>query len=445
MRVAILGFGFSGAMVAANLVRAADAPLTLYIIDPEITARGVAYATENADHLLNVRAANMGAFADAADGFAQWLMTDAAKQAQAARGIARNFSGSDFAPRALYGDYLQSVWQQTQEIAAQKKMDIKLIPSRAVAVQAGATPAVLTERGDAIAVDRIVLAVGHEVRPIWPQLPASSIIHNPWAAGALDGAAQWAAPVMLVGTGLTAVDMVLTLRKAGYAGEILAGSRHGWLPQAHAVPSAIFSCAAEEMAAQKTLRQWVQWLRNSLRHVGEWRVVIDALRPHTQRIWQSLATPDQQRFLTKLLPFWNVHRHRMAPDIAARIQAEIAAGTLRILSTKRMTVIATEGGQIVVNTASQRYTPSRILNCTGPELNIARSANPLLRQLLADGLVEPHVNGLGITADTQLRAWGRLHPNLYAMGALLTGQLLESTAVPELRAQAAMIAHAIVK
>ncbi len=446
MRVAILGFGFSGAMVAANLVRSATAPLTLYIVDEKASALGVAYATENPEHLLNVRAANMGAFAEDAEGFAHWLTTDAAKQAQAKRGIRGSFAGSDFVPRALYGDYLQTIWQETQEIAAQKKLDIKLVPSRAVALQAGV---VLSERGDAIAVDSIVLAVGHETRPIVPQLASAAIIQNPWAEGALTDAAQWQSPVMVMGTGLTAVDTVLALRSAGYTGMILACSRHGLLPEMHAAPTAVFACTPQEIAAQKNLQQLQQWLHTKIREVSDWRVVIDALRPHTQRLWQQFATSDQKRFLQRLLPFWNVHRHRMSPDIAARMDAEITAGSLHLLRSKRMSVVIQENGMFHATIGDARgehaYQPSRILNATGLELNLARSANPLLRQILAEGIVESHVNGLGITADSQLRAWGTLHPHLYVVGSLLTGQLLESTAVPELRAQAATIAKAIVK
>lgn len=424
MRVAVIGFGYSGALTAANLVRAATAPLALYLIDEQLDARGVAYGTGNPDHLLNVRAYGMSAFADAPEDLVRWLQSDAGKAAAAVLKLRTEWQSDDFIPRMLYGAYLADIWEQTQHIAAEKEIQLKLVPSRAVALKEGDAIAVLTERGDAIAVDKAVLAVGHEMRPL-TRMGEAAMVQNPWAKDAFTDAASWPSPVMLVGTGLTAIDVVLSLRRAGYQSEIIACSRRGSLPKVHALPTSIFSFAEAEIAAQKNLAQMMRLVRKNLDIHDDWRVVIDALRPHTQFLWQRLTTREQQRFLRFVMPVWNVHRHRMAPEIAAAMEAEMAAGTLRIAPLK--------------NDAA----PSHVINCTGLELNLARSGNALLRQLLAEGAVEAHANALGIAADPSLRAWGKLHPRLYVIGSLLTGQLLESTAVPELRAQAASIAKAI--
>jgi uncharacterized NAD(P)/FAD-binding protein YdhS len=445
-RIAIIGFGFSGSIAAANLVRDAVSPLTLYIVDETADARGVAYATTNPEHLLNVRAAGMSAWADAPEHFVAWLATDAAKQAQARMGISGNFSGDDFVPRMLYGAYLQSIWRETQDIAAQKNCSIKLVPSRAVAIRQGDSAAVLTARGDAIAVDTIILAVGHETKPILPNVVSPHIIQNPWAEQAFGGAANWPSPVMLVGTGLTAVDVMLSLRRAGYAGEIVAASFSGCLPQPHATPTAVFAFGAQEIAALKTLTPMLHMLRTKIRELGDWRVAIDALRPHTQALWQRLTTRHQQHFLSRLNTRWITHRHRMAPEIAATIDAEIAAQKLRLMGCKTIEARQEEGQlavTIIAHNAVEQLHPSRVMNCAGLELNLARSKNPLLRHLLADGCVEPHATGLGVAVDPHCRAWGNLHPYLYVIGSLMTGQLLESTAVPELRAQAASISQAI--
>jgi uncharacterized NAD(P)/FAD-binding protein YdhS len=444
MRVGIIGFGFAGLMAASNLMRLTKNPLTFYIIDDHADGFGAAYSTTNPEHLLNVRASGMSAWLDAPDDFVQWLRTPEAASKRAKHGIKAEIAASDFAPRVLYSAYLQHQWQATQALAATKQCDIKLVPSRAVAIQKTDGMAILTERGDAMAVDRIILAAGHEVKAIFPQVKSTHIIQNPWAVDALKGAKKWASPVMLMGAGLTAVDMVLSLRRAGYKGEIIATSRRGWLPQTHAEPNAVFAFTAEEIAAQQRLSQWVRLVRKKIREVGDWRVVLDALRPHTHAIWQRLGTGDQQRFLSQLLPLWNVHRHRMAPEIAACIDTEIAAKKLRVLASKHMQV-RSDGDLLSVATLGERFTPSRIINCTGMEMNLARSSSLLLKQLLADGQVETHANGLGVATDRYRCAWGTLHPNLYVIGSLLTGQLLESTAVPELRAQAAGIAHAIVR
>jgi uncharacterized NAD(P)/FAD-binding protein YdhS len=441
-RIGVIGFGFSGLMATANIVRMAQRPVTVCIIDDE-QGFGPAYNTRNPDHLLNVRAAGMSAFADDPDGFVHWLQGDAARIAKAELGIENSFSAQDFVPRALYGAYLESIWRDTQAMAVTKNLHIKLLPCRGVAVQAGAPYTLLTARGDAIAVDAIVLAVGHEPKPVFPEITSPAIIQNPWAKDALAGAAQWASPVLLIGSGLTAVDAVLSLRRAGYTGAIIAASRHGLLPQVHgAVPSGMADAGAGEIPAVRTLAQMVRLLRGMLQTTGDWRVAVDALRPATQTLWQRLSTPEQKRFLTRLATLWGVHRHRMAPAIGAQIEAEIAHGTLRVVG--KGIAVREEGGRLSAEVSGEVVNPSRILNCMGLELNLARSKNPLLRQLLAEGWVEPHATGLGVAADPYCRAWGGAHPNLFVLGSLLTGQLLESTAVPELRVQAALIARQLV-
>jgi uncharacterized NAD(P)/FAD-binding protein YdhS len=248
--------------------------------------------------------------------------------------------------------------------------------------------------------------------------------------------------VALMGVGLTAVDTVLALRDAGYVGEIVAFSRHGFLPQVHQQNAAAFSFDRDALFAQKSLPALLHFMRAEIKRHGEWRGVIDALRPYTQTLWQRLSAAERRKFLTRLLSFWSVHRHRMAPQIAMRMQND----TLRVIGCKKFSAAVAEGEIALTfhrRAGDEMLHPSRIINCTGPELNVAKSSQALLKQMLADGLVEPHETQLGIATDPQGRAWGAAYPNLYAMGALMTGQWLESTAVPELRAQAATIAKAL--
>lgn len=439
MRVAIIGFGASGLLAAANQVRAAAGPLTLYILDETHDGLGVAYATNNPEHLLNVTAAKMSAFPDAPDDFVHWLGKADAARAKQALGVVADYGANDYVPRALYGAYLQSIWREAQAVAASKGLEIKLVPSRAVAVQQ--TPlAVLSARGDAIAVDAIVLAVGHEGKPLYTHCDSAALLQNPWAPDVLKDAAQWPSPVVLLGAGLTAVDMLLSLRRAGYKGQVVATSRHGLLPRAHAQQQSIFNFQAREMASLRSLRAMVRRVRHAIATHGDWRAVMDALRPYTPVLWQRLSTREQQRFLRLFMPYWNVHRHRMAPTIAARVEAEIAKGSLRVLASRNIALEAHAQGVMVNITSAagiEMLAPSRIINCAGQELRLAHSRNPLLAQMLAQGMLEPHATGLGIAADMHGKAWGTLHPKVQVIGAWLTGQRLESTAIPELRQQAA--------
>lgn len=432
-RVAIVGFGFSGLMVASNLVRDARAPLTLYLIAPTLEGLGVAYGTRNAAHLLNVPANKMGAFADDSMGFWQWLSSGEGALAKQRLGIRTEYRETSFVPRLLYGAYLQAIWRQTQHVAQQKNIVLNHVPSIATALQHKPF-AVLTERGDAIAVDDIVLATGNENKPL-PMPPEAPMIQDPWAAHALDDAATWPSPVLLIGTGLTAVDMVLTLRARGYAGEIIAASLRGIWPKPHTAVSSVFGCDEAALHTQKNLRSLLAFVRRSIaQHEqagGDWRAVIDALRPHTQAMWLRASSEDKRRFFRHLMTYWSTHRHRMAPEVCATIAGEIAAGTLRSIARSKLSEVVAH------------HAPSRILNCTGPQLNMGRSAYTLWKQAVAERWVEVHETGIGIAVDAQCRAWGEAYPNLYAIGTAMTGQWLESTAVPELRQQAAMVAAAI--
>lgn len=413
-RIAIIGFGFSGLMLVANLVRRAAASSEIYIIDPALNARGMAYSTPYDVHLLNVRAANMHAFADEKDHFVQWLAQHHA-----------HYTPQDFVPRRIYGDYLESIWNSTQELAAVRKIFLKLVPSVAVAINKhGGEFAVITERGDAIAVQQIVLATGNEVKPA--HAPIERVLQEPWTDGALAQAAKEQGPILLIGTGLTAVDMALALRTEGYQGEIIAYSRNGLLPQPHHDYGPAEALDASEVNALQTLRDWSRWLRAKTR--GEWRGVVDGLRPFTQSSWQKLRTRQQQIFFKRAASFWGVHRHRMAPEIAQQLAGD---KKFRVVNRKEC--------------ARQAPQATLAINCTGTELNIERSARPLLKSLLSQRLIEPHGNGAGIAIDSHYRAWGEAYPNLFSIGALLTGQLLESTAVPELRVQARDIAETVCK
>ena len=448
MRVAILGFGFSGLMAAANLVRESSAPLTAYLIAPEHSGRGVAYSTSHTGHLLNVRAANMGAWVDAIEDFSRWVESDEGKYQCAARGIAPRPGKSDFAPRALYGDYLESIWRSTQNAARDKNITLKAVLATATRVTSNDALAVMTDRGDAIEVDRVILATGNAVKPIFTQLAPEVMVQNPWQlteamVRALLG------PVALIGLGLTAVDTVLSLRAYGYQGTIYALSRNGVFPRAHADGLHPYTLDKEALFTCRTASALLHFTREAMaRHPDDWREVIDSFRPHTQTLWQKLPADAQARLLKRAFTLWNVHRHRMAQSIATQIDTEIAAGTLRVMSARSMHAVM-EGATPTLtvrarNGQEEILKPSRIVNCTGIELNLAKSTQGLLPQLLRDGLAEAHATGAGFAADKNFALWGAAYPNIYAIGTPMTGQFLESTAVPELRVQAASVAKKIV-
>ncbi len=415
-------------MVTAHLVKQLPEGSEIYVIGNDLTGHGLAYGTRNTHHLLNVPAAKMGAFPDKVDDFYHWLSTAQGALAKQRLKLTENYAAMDFVPRALYAEYLSDIWRSTQENAAQHGCNIKLVESTATRIRNdGDTLAVLTARGDAIAVDKVALATGNELKAALPNVSSAQIIQSPWQ-GSFDGAKEWASPVVLIGAGLTGVDTVIALRDAGYAGEIIAVSRHGHWPASHG--------ASGDIAYDDTAQNLSALLRFVRSNGAKWRGAIDSLRPHTIALWQKFSLREQTRFFAQLFSTWNTHRHRMASQIASQIATD---KKLQLRAVKKLEARVVENA-LQLKLDGEAVTPSRVINCMGGELNILRSMNPLLKQALADDMLEPHANGAGIAVDPHYRAWGAAHPRVYVIGSLMTGQLLESTAVPELRVQAAQVA-----
>ncbi len=435
--IAILGFGFGGLMVLANLVRLAEKPMRGAIISPDLSGHGLAYSTPHTHHLLNVPAANMGAWAHAIDDFAHWLESDAAHAAQHVLPLPQLPAATDFAPRALYAHYLTHLLQQTRQLAQQKSIALRFVARAAESLKRQGDTWIITTTEGEIAARQVVLATGNEVKPVFPQVVHPTIHQSPWHLPPLGQAG----PIAIIGTGLTAVDTILTLRSQGYAGDIIAISRNGLWPQPHRRDVKPYRFDAAALHAQKNLAGLLRHIRAAISAHGDWRGVVDALRLHSQALWQKLEPRDQQRAIRRLATLWSIHRHRMAPEIAVRTAAD---NQLRTIATRSMT-LAEEGGELLLTVQhradgeTEMLRPAAIINCTGPELNWARSAQPLLRGLLRDGYVTAHPTGLGAAATGH----DRIGENLFAIGSLMTGQFWESTAVPELRAQAAAIAEAL--
>nr|BFE57918.1 hypothetical protein GCM10020063_024440 [Dactylosporangium thailandense] len=425
--VAIVGGGAAGALVLAHLSRLAAARLRVALIDrgPGDFGSGTAYRTQDPAHLLNVRASAMSAWPGEPGHFTRWL---------AANGW-DGLTGDDFAPRAAFGAYLAAL---TAEAAAGDHADVRLIRGGATGVHRhpdgwtitidGAAPVVATE---------VVLAIGIEP-PAQAWVPRRlrvqpRFVADPWRPGALDGVGP-DDPVLIVGTGLTAVDVAVSL-SALTRRPITATSRNGLLPFAHTrevrLPMPLVE--TEFPATVKQLRRLMhRRVRESVAASGDWRPAIDGMRPHTQAIWAGLPVAERREFLRRDLRRWDNARHRMAPDVADAIAALRAEGRLAITTEHPSVAIASaDPGTWVVNT-------------TGPDPDLAGSTNPLIQQLFAEGYVTSGTLGMGwaTTDDGQLRdAYGNRVPGLWTLGSTRRGQLLETTAVPEIRAQALALAE----
>ena len=413
--VAIIGFGFGGLMVLANLVRLATRPMRIAVLSPDLSGHGLAYSTRNPLHLLNVPVFNMSAWAHAQPDFVQWLATPAAVQAQQELVLAALPGPQDFAPRALYAHYLTHLKNHALAQVEKKSIHIDMLQQSVQQMQWKNDGWILD---GIIAAREVVLATGNEVKPFQ---------QNPWTLTQAQVDNFGSRPIAIIGSGLTAIDTILTLRSMGYAGTITAFSYHGQLPQPHRrnVPPYTYDVGA--LYAQRSWSALMHFVREAARNAADWRSAVDALRPHTQALWQQLSPREQLRAARRLGTVWNNYRHRMAPEIDVRIQQEIAARKLRIIASHQALREA------------EALAPACILNCTGPQMDWEKSGQPLLQQLLRDGRCIPHPTRLGAVADAQYRVGEHLH----AIGSLMIGQFWESVAVPELRVQAARIAETL--
>lgn len=440
--VAIIGGGFSGALVAVHLLRA-DTGLRLALIERQGSpGRGVAYGTEVASHRLNVPAARMSADPDDAEGLLRWLATQ--DDGPVAPGA--------FIPRGRYGAYVQALLASAEAEATHTTLIRH--PDEAVALRPhGGGYTLALAGGDTLTARRVVLATGN-FAPADPWAGRGLAHHPayvpwPWAPGAI-ASIDPDSVVLLVGSGLTAIDQVLTLVESGHRGPLHMLSRGGRLPQVHA-PAPALSLAPPE-GAGGSVSALLRWVRAEIQQADNWRSVIDGLRPHTQRLWQGLSLEERRRFLRHVRPLWEVHRHRAAPEIMAAVEALRESGRLQ-LHAGRLLAAEPVGTGLAVrwrrrgSDESTTLTVGAMINCTGPEADFRKLRHPLVLSLLEQGLAQPDPLGMGLVADATgalLDAAGVASQGLYTLGPPLKGQLWETTAVPELRVQAKALASRLV-
>lgn len=473
-RIGVIGGGFSGTMVVANLVRQAQFPFSIeWFEESDALGCGVAYGSDDNVHLLNVRAGRMGAFAENPAGFCEWLQSEPGRASAATLWPEKEITADSYVPRVLYGAYLKSIMEETVKVAHAKSIDIRIVKTKvtdAHIYNQDTKQIVVSTLKHGITkeslVDMLVLATGN--------LPPRDFSFH---SGMAQGAGQYVhdiwkpekgcifphqinqlpadSEIVIIGTGLTMVDAVLTLKKQGYKGTITAISRHGLLPQPHtdhvkAYP--LWAWTDNPDTAPDTTMALLRTLRQEIRKAADagydWRSVIDSIRAITPQLWQKLDTREKRKFLFHLATLWNIHRHRMAPEIHVEIKAMIKSGTLRHVPGRIYYIGSDEMGTTVAyrKRGTNRVETIRaalVLNCTGPQYDIAASKHTLLRNLRDRELVTVGPLRFGIEVGNVGGAKGKAQDTIFPIGTLMVGELLECTAVPELREQARNTASVI--
>jgi uncharacterized NAD(P)/FAD-binding protein YdhS len=449
LRVAICGGGASAVLLLEALARTSGRRIAVDLIEPRAQlARGVAYSTPSPLHLLNAPVGRMAA-GDDSPSFLHWLQSVPTSGS-------RRWSAEDFAPRALYGQYLEWLLERVRA-----RPHIDLTWHRTAALQltrAAGGWRIELACGPALRADAVVLATGPaSSAPLGEHLAEAErarVVEDPWDAQAKrriprDGA------VLLAGCGLTAVDVAMELLyERRHRGPVIVFSRRGLWPRSHGARTPCDPSLIERVGRAGTPRELVSLARELAAQDASgsaWRGLVDEFRRTAAAIWGRLDAAQRRQFMRHLRPFWEAHRHRMAPAIAARLVSAVDNGRLTLLrgrlesmqadrtSHQLAVTLRVGGGTRILQVAS-------LINCTGPTLGLEHSTNPLVRSLVLGGLAHPDPLGLGIVTAPGSRvvaAGGTPHPTLFALGALTRGSCYELTAIPEIAAQARVVAQEI--
>eukprot|EP00755_Sulcionema_specki_P027804 Sspe_Gene.88534::Locus_60526_Transcript_1_1_Confidence_1.000_Length_1685::g.88534::m.88534 len=497
--VVIVGSGVSAAALVVQLLRKSDPgkPMVVTVLEKDPTRcfwAGVAYGTAAPWHLINVPCSAMSAIADDPTHLVEWV---ARRRGDGSIGGEWGVTKMHI-PRGEFGRYLRDMVEGELCAARAMKKEVKLILRRGEAVAVRPLPGrgnaaeVVLSDGTRLHADHAVLCTGNFSPENIEFLNCGRFysmtqryFKDPWRRLAnLHETIPSSARVCLIGSRLTAVDVLLTLRNTGHTGPIHIISRKGLLP---------FSNHAEELPppydAQSFLKTELPEDVSSIRQDGSgtgavksvdaifhrlqrelekaeeagipWQSVIDSMRPYHNRLWLCMSTTQRKRFLSEWRDFWEVRRHRVAPGIMEEVlpmldrqQAVHHVG--RVVEMQHLGSDGTSPIGIRINKTLQdgyeEVVTDWVINCTGPQLDFRRvddkAPSALFAQLVKDGLVLPEETGIGLLVDV---ASGRLltaddlkpSPILFAIGPVRKGSEWETIAVREIRVQALQVANGI--
>lgn len=435
LSIVIIGGGASGVIMAAHLLRSANASLRVTLIEKrDAFGQGVAYSTSLPEHLLNVSALGMSALIDDPEHFWRWIRRE---------GLATNADIPFYAPRQVFGRYLREL---LAELAASERQRLRLVNESVTLVIPTASGVEVELGNGAIIVGHCaILAAGHDEAPA----PEHEFAVRIGAADDLP--IDPASRVMILGSGLSMVDAWLTLRSRGHRGEILAVSRRGLLPSPHHAGNPIRLDSAD-IPLGTELSYFVRWFRGLVRDVeqsgGNWRDVVDGIRPFNQRIWQSWPASAKRRFLHHTKAWWDIHRHRMAPIVHQRLTAAVRDGDLKLLAGRVIFVAQSGDGPRVMFQRRQSLTSepievARIYDCTGIAKDVSTGSIAVVRSLTDRGHARADALRLGLDVTpgcAVIGAGGVASNKLYAVGPLTRGTFFEIDAIPDIRAQCSRLA-----
>lgn len=445
--VAIIGNGFCSLVTAAHLARASR-PLRIAVIGRETSwGPGLAYGACHAHHLLNVPARKMSAFADDPGGFVRWVQDNCdADSLKEFSNTARPLEES-FLPRAVYGRYLQNLASETRSLAQKNGHRLDYKTAAVTDLDFDSKGCVVSFKAGTLHSAHVVLATG-----VLPALQSdddpAGFMADPWTMD-FSVFKNSQKPVVILGLGLTMIDVVSSLARRNFKGDIIALSRRGLMPCLHAEredAGSVRAIAEEFLPVEGSLAEKMRRLRANAAYCQRrnvpWQWYMDYIRPRIPELWSELSCAEQKRFLGRAAPYWNIHRHRQPAKSAALLQGLEKTGRLK--RRKGAVRWHAAGGdlQARLEDGTDIRGIARVFNCRGPDYSLR--GDPLLRALLHKNLLQRHENGLGVRTDKNLSAIGLAGGRLHVAGSLNTGLFLDSTSVPELRGQCMKISESLI-
>lgn len=432
--VVVIGGGASGVLMAAHLLSQGPELRVTILEAANILGCGLAYSTTDPDHLLNTRVGNMSAFPGDPGHFSRWLSRHPEGQ---------GCETDAFVSRGTYGAYLTDLLKPWLDKGSDGRL--ACVRRSCVKLEEASDGVVATlDDGEQVRADMAVLATGH-------------VLARPDESGLLSGAWEGATGVdpdgriVIIGSGLSMVDQVLSLIKSGHRGPIVTLSRRGLLPRPHADANAM-KIDPKDIPFGAKMSEIFRWARDMARKAesegGTWRDAVDGLRPHVRAFWRMMPLAERRRFLRHAVVWWDVHRHRIPPQSDARISAAVGSGQL---IHQRGTFLQAERGPdgdvIAVfrphgQPSEIRLPAARIIDCRGIRNDPEHNASPLFADLLASGRarVDPLRIGLEVTDECRIiDTHGNASQRIIAMGPVSRAAFWEITAIPDIREQAARL------
>ena len=446
--IAIIGGGFSGTVLAANLLqRPPSGPTRVVLVEsrPRIGS-GAAYGPADYPYLLNVPAARMSA-----------TSYEPGDLIEFARRHLPHVEAESYLPRQLFGEYLYE-FLRSAERSAPRHAQLQCIHGQVTAVRPRRSGQLLVMIGEQqLLAEQVVLACGDSHPPARPH--AAAVVHSaaylaePYRTPAARGTDR---TLLLIGTGLTMVDIAVAAAAEHPALKLIALSRHGRLPAPQASPTAPAVLEAsfdrQKLLSCRSMRELTMAVReladDAEARGGDWREAITRVRGCVPDIWENLEHRERRRFLRHVRVYWETRRHRMPPEFARRIGDLLREGRLEVRAGT-VDELRPDGERIAVRWRARgqrepgQFKVDRVIECTGSDNRLQYTTDALWRQLQESGLAIPDTLGLGPCTGPHgalIDAAGRCAQRLFYLGPMLRAAYWEATAVGELRERAEALA-----